>query len=73
MPRNRFTKSIHKEQRAQIAYQEKELVLLARGLRRHPTEVVELPVVIDLKHHRRVRLEQKHRHKPAPEQAKLSA
>jgi hypothetical protein len=59
MSRNRYTKLIRKEQRAQLAHHEKELLVLARTLRRPD---VESPVVAPenkAKDHRSDRLEQK--------------
>lgn len=64
MARNRYTKIIRKEQRAQIAHREKELASLARELHRAVAEPVAAPVTDDGKQRRRTRLEARRLHRP---------
>jgi hypothetical protein len=63
MPRNRYTKIVHKEVRARIAAQEKELAEIARRLRTENAPVT-AGTGDDLKERRRLRLEQKKLHEP---------
>lgn len=64
MPHSRYTREIRKSERAQLARQEKELVDLARQLRRGCPDAVELPIVMTAKQCRRTRLEERRRRKP---------
>lgn len=64
MSRNRYTKLIRKEQCAQLARQEKELVALRRSLRRPVIDAVVTPAT-ETKQRRRVRLERRKQDKPA--------
>ncbi|UQS22860.1 hypothetical protein L1857_08535 [Amycolatopsis thermalba] len=66
MPRTRYTRLVHDRDEARLSLQIRALRQLAHELRHQPTEVIELPVLIDLKRRRRARLEQKRHHKPAP-------
>ncbi|HEX3786114.1 MAG TPA: hypothetical protein VHX38_41230 [Pseudonocardiaceae bacterium] len=65
MSRNRYTTLIRKDQRAQLAAQEKALEILARELYGQAVSPVELPVADDRKPHRQARLEQKRRRRAA--------
>lgn len=64
MSRSRYTKIIHKEQRALLASQEKALTVLARELHRTAIGPAALPVTNDGKERRRTRLETRRLHKP---------
>jgi hypothetical protein len=64
MPRNRYTKTIRKEERARIAHQEKELESWARELRLAVAESTAVVAENEMKVRRSARLEQKRRHKP---------
>lgn len=64
MSRNRYTKLVHKEQRMQIARQEKELAAVRRTLRRPDTNVA-VSADIEIKQRRRARLERRRLDKPA--------
>lgn len=64
MSRNRYTKLIRKEQRIQLARQEKELLSIRRSLRRPVTETAVTPVPVT-KQRRRARLERRRLDKPA--------
>jgi|GEM_PF-5812088 len=66
MPRTRYTRLVHDRDEARLALQIRALRQLAHELQHQPAEVVELPVLIDLKRRRRARLEQKRQYKPAP-------
>ncbi|MCU1490281.1 MAG: hypothetical protein JWM85_1686 [Acidimicrobiaceae bacterium] len=68
MPRTRYTKIVHQEQRIQLARQEKALFALARELRREITEPSPAPITDSGKQHRHARLAQKHRHTTAKRQ-----
>lgn len=64
MSRNRYAKIVHKEQRARVAAQEKELQAIARRLRRPAQNITVLPES-ETKQRRRVRLERRWLDKPA--------
>lgn len=65
MPRNRYTETIHKDERAQLARQEKHLSAIAKALR-YPDAGSEVLVSINkTKIRRETRLDHKRRHKPA--------
>lgn len=66
MPRTRYTRLVHEREEIRLALQHRALRRLAHELRHRPAEVIELPVLIDLKRRRRARLEQKQQHKPTP-------
>lgn len=66
MPRNRYPKLVHEEQRAQLARQEKALAALARELHRPSVTQSETLQVTDVaKEQRRIRRDRNLRHKPA--------
>ena len=65
MPRNRYTRLVNDRQRAQLAYQEKQLTHLIRQLR---CGIAESPLALplsDAEERRSARLVQKRQHKPA--------
>lgn len=64
MSRNRYAKIVHKEQRARVAAQEKELQAIARRLRRPTQDITALPES-EAKQRRRARLERRWLDKPA--------
>lgn len=64
MPRNRYTKLVRKSERAQLTYQERELIGLVNQLRRGITGLIELPIFLTAKQRRNARLEQNHRRRP---------
>ena len=64
MARNRYTNIVHKEQRALMARQEKELAVLARELHRTVAEPAAAPVIDNGKQRRRTRLEARRLHRP---------
>lgn len=64
MARNRYTKLVRKEQRAQLDRQERELVAVRRSLRRPVTETAVTPAS-ETKQRRRTRLERRRLDKPA--------
>jgi hypothetical protein len=59
MSRNRYTKLVHQEQRAQLARQEKVLAIFARELHGKIAEPAATPDTNDNKQRRRTRLERK--------------
>lgn len=63
MSRNRYTKVVHKIDRAQDAYREEELAALTSELHCKVAAPAAAPVD-DSKRHRRSRLEQRQQHKP---------
>jgi hypothetical protein len=63
MSRNRYTKLVRNEQRAQLARQEKELAAIRRSLRRPVVDVVVTPAA-ETKRRRRARLERRRLDKP---------
>lgn len=64
MSRNRYTKTIRKEERARLARREKNLDVIAKTLDRRDTGF-ESPVPINkAKDRRSIRLEHKRQHKP---------
>lgn len=64
MPHNRYTNSVHKEERARLARQEKELVVIEKSLRNLDPEPMAGAPTDTAKERRSSRLEQKRRHKP---------
>lgn len=64
MPRDRYRALIHAAERAQIAHQTEEMTSLAKSLSRKDTDISSVQAAGDGKERRRLRREQKRRHKP---------
>ncbi|WP_147339547.1 hypothetical protein [Actinomadura spongiicola] len=64
MPRNRYTRLIHQAESTQLAQQERELVRIARTLRRREDPVPVTAPDHEDKAHRRSRLARKQRDRP---------
>jgi hypothetical protein len=64
MPRNRYTPRIRKAERAQITQKEEETAKLAKSLGRKDADISSVQVAGDGKERRRIRREQKRRHRP---------
>lgn len=64
MPRTRYTRLEHEREEARLNARRRDLERLARELQSRPVEVVDLPIVPNLKDRRRARLQQNRLHKP---------